>query len=224
MSTEGAAEWRASHDARKNQLADEQRQAQETLLANQVSSGALTPTQYGQGINDLYAHEPAESRLGRIGRGLERAVGLKKQANAQQQVADANLAAQPSPRRNLANIEAQAKTPQQLQQEQATARLQQFRQQGDVQDQQTDRATQASRQAAIDLIKQYVPKDQQQTALEDYARKQTGILTASRNITGSAGQPFLDQATGRYVRPVQNPDGTVGTQAMPEGWTPAAPT
>src|SRR5271155_1001887 len=120
MSTEGAAEWRASHDARKNQLADEQRQAQEALLSNQVSSGAINPTQYGQGINDLYAHEPAESRLGRIGRGLERTVGLKKQANAQQQVADANLAAQPSPRRNLENIEAQAKTPQQLAMQNAT--------------------------------------------------------------------------------------------------------
>src|SRR5271165_5029781 len=98
------AQQREDKQQRKNQLADEQRQAQEALLSNQFSSGALTPAQYGQGINDLYAHEPAESRLGRIGRGLERAVGLKKQANAQQQVADANLAAQPSPRRNLANI------------------------------------------------------------------------------------------------------------------------
>src|SRR5271167_3524048 len=143
MSTEGAAEWRASHDARKNQLADEQRQAQEALLANQVSSGALTPAQYGQGINDLYAHEPAESRLGRIGRGLAGAVGIKTKAPQQpaytaptttSQTPSTTLPAAmggsitipggqgptvsgPAPRtgkQDLANIEAQAKTPQQL--------------------------------------------------------------------------------------------------------------
>ena len=115
----------AQRRARQQQLQDEQRQAKEAALQNQLNSGAITAGQYGQGLNDLYAHEPAESRLGRIGRGLERAVGMRKKADAQKQQADAKLAAQPSPRADFARIEAGAKTPQQLAEEKATATTQQ---------------------------------------------------------------------------------------------------
>ena len=108
--------------AHKRQLQDEQRQSKEAALQSQLNSGAITAGQYGQGLNDLYAHEPAESRLGRIGRGLERAVGLKKQAAAQKAQADAKLAAKPSPRRDFAQIEAGAKSPEQLAGEAATAK------------------------------------------------------------------------------------------------------
>ena len=113
----------ARRQARQQQLQDQQRQSQENALQSQLASGAITGLDYSKGINDLYAHEPAESRLGRIGRGLERAVGMKKRAAAQAQAAQAKVAALPSPRADLNRIEAGAKTPEQLARESAALRL-----------------------------------------------------------------------------------------------------
>jgi hypothetical protein len=77
--------------ARRKQLEDEQRQSKQSELDKQAASGAITPVQWGSATSDLYAHEPAESRLGRLKRGAERIVGMKKQADAQKAQADANL-------------------------------------------------------------------------------------------------------------------------------------
>lgn len=129
MSTEGAELWRegrrASHEAKTHE--DEQRRASEADLAQKQQSGAISPAQWAQGMHDLYAHEPTESRWGRIGRGLERIVGAKKKANEQKQQADQKLAAQPSPRKDLASIQAGAKSPQQLASEAEKQRLETYR-------------------------------------------------------------------------------------------------
>jgi hypothetical protein len=142
----------SQRQARTQQLEDEQRQTKEAALLNQLSTGAITPAAYGAGVSDLYAHEPAESRLGRIGRGLERAVGLKKQATAQQQRADAAQAAKFSPRANYAQIEAGAKTPEQLAAEQ---QQQQLQYQGQLGEQKTEQERQAAIRSIADFRAQY---------------------------------------------------------------------
>ena len=106
---------------RKHALEDEQRNLKQSELDKQAASGAITPVQWGSATSDLYAHEPAESRLGRLKRGAERIVGMRKQADAQKAQADAKLAAQPSPKADYASIEASAKTPDQLAAEKAQA-------------------------------------------------------------------------------------------------------
>jgi len=106
---------------RRQGLEDEQRQLRQSELDRKAASGAITPVQWGSATSDLYAHEPAESRLGRLKRGAERIVGMKKQADAQKQQADAKLAAQPSPKADYVSIQASAKTPDQLAAEKAQA-------------------------------------------------------------------------------------------------------
>ena len=101
----------AQQRARSRQLEDEQRAAKEAALASQLASGSIDAGTFGRGIHDLYQHEPQESRFGRIKRGLERAVGLRKQAAQQKQQADQKLAAQPSPSKDFARIEARVKPP-----------------------------------------------------------------------------------------------------------------
>jgi hypothetical protein len=95
---------------RKQGLEDEQRNIKQSELDKQAASGAITPVQWGSATSDLYAHEPAESRLGRLKRGAERIVGMKKQADAQKAQADAKLAAQPSPKADYDNTLASAKS------------------------------------------------------------------------------------------------------------------
>lgn len=64
---------------RKEQLSDEQRQEREQFLLNEYAQGKISdPSVIQRGIDDLYAHEPDESRLGRLGRFLAKAVHLKK--------------------------------------------------------------------------------------------------------------------------------------------------
>jgi len=117
MSTEGAEEWREgrqrAHEAKTHE--DEQRQANAARLDSLAQSGAITPGQWAQGTHDLYQHEPAESRIGRIGRGLERVFGQGKRADAQKAEADKKLAAQFSPKKDLAGIEAGATSVKELQ-------------------------------------------------------------------------------------------------------------
>jgi hypothetical protein len=76
---------------------------------------------------------------------------------------------------------------------------------------------QQSQQAATDLIRKYVPVDQQPAALEDYARRQAGIVSSLKNIPGAAGQPYRN-ASGQWVRPVQQNDGSIVEQWMPAGY------
>ena len=213
----------AQRRARQQQLQDEQRQTKEAALQNQLSTGAISAAQYGQGVNDLYAHEPAESRLGRIGRGLERAVGLKKRAAAQQQQADAALAAKPSLRADFARIEAGAKTPEQLAAEKRLAAIQTFTQEGDIQNRQTTAKAQQDQQRTFALIDQYITDpEQNKAAKEDYVRKQAGIMQTFKNLPGAAGQPYKTP-NGTWVRPVQAADGSITEEPMPAGYNgPAA--
>jgi hypothetical protein len=95
---------------RDRQLQDSERDSKQSELDKQAASGAITPVQWGSATSDLYAHEPAESRLGRLKRGAERIVGMKKQADAQKAQADAKLAAQPSPKADYDNTLASAKS------------------------------------------------------------------------------------------------------------------
>lgn len=85
--------------ARKQQLTDEQRQSREKLLVDGYQKGAITPQQVQKGIDDLYSHEPQESRLHRMGR-----VFSRKPAPEQG----------PSPKADFNGIIAGQKTPEQI--------------------------------------------------------------------------------------------------------------
>ena len=76
---------------RKQGLEDEQRGLQEQQIWNDPEMSAQ---QKAQKIELLFAHEPVESRMGRIGRGLERLTGQGKRADAQKQQADTKLQGQ----------------------------------------------------------------------------------------------------------------------------------
>jgi hypothetical protein len=210
---------------RKQGLEDEQRNLKQSELDKQAASGAISPVQWGSATSDLYAHEPAESRLGRLKRGAERIVGMKKQADAQKQQADAKLAAQPSPRADYASIQASAKTPDQLAAEKQKQAISTFTQEGDIQNTQTAAAAKQTYQAKAEAIKQYITDpEQQKAALEDLARKNAGISSAVKDITGAAGQPVeYPPGSGIYAKPVRGGDGNIVMQPMPEGWKPAAP-
>ena len=222
--------------AHKRQLQDEQRQSKEAALQSQLNSGAITAGQYGQGLNDLYAHEPAESRLGRIGRGLERAVGLKKQAAAQKAQADAKLAAKPSPRRDFAQIEAGAKSPEQLAGEAATAKTE-----AEIQGVQS--TWQAFQRMAKDLppdqrsqlealfgfaarptLKEYVSPDGSQRQWFD-ANTPAMIPPGWQATAGTAIKPIK----GTLVRSAQSPTGFAQTYLDPMNpnkivaWQPITP-
>jgi hypothetical protein len=73
---------------RKQGLEDEQRKLQEDAVWNDPD---MSPQQKAQKIDVLFAHEPTESRMGRIGRGLQRLTGQGKKADAGQQAADTKL-------------------------------------------------------------------------------------------------------------------------------------
>ena len=167
---------RSQQSARKNQLEDSERTAKEDALQKQLASGAITAPQYGSGVSDLYAHEPAESRLGRIHRGLERAVGMKKQADQQKAQADVKLASQPSPKADYAGIEAGAKTPEQLAAEKQQQTISTFTQEGDIGNKQAAEAADTTRQATVALIDKYVTDPEaNKAAKQEYAQKQAGI-------------------------------------------------
>lgn len=206
----------AQAEHNRNVTTDE-RQQREQWLHEQASSGAINPTQYSQGMNDLYAHEPVESRFGRIGRGLERVVGMKKTADRQKQNADAQYMNQPSPNANFANLQAEAKTPQQLFVERAAADNA-SNLQFDKQKSEQDFSVKA------DWIRQNVPQEDQAAAMADLARKQAGIFASAKSISGAAGQPVeFPPGSGTYAKAVNNPDGTIAMLPMPEGWKPAPP-
>jgi len=76
---------------RSEQLEDEQRQAREQQI---WQDPGLNTAQKAQGIDMLYAHEPVESRLGRIKRGFERMTGQGKKADEQKKQADSQIASQ----------------------------------------------------------------------------------------------------------------------------------
>ena len=87
--------------AHKRQLQDEQRQSKEAALQSQLNSGAITAGQYGQGLNDLYAHEPAESRRRRT-RSLpqnQAPAGTSRRSRRERRAQNSLPAKQPQPKR-----------------------------------------------------------------------------------------------------------------------------
>jgi hypothetical protein len=226
--SQGFAQGSGEVDARKsrsNQLEDEQRRTKQDALGQQLATGAITAPQYGSGVSDLYAHEPAESRLGRIHRGLERAVGMKKQADQQKAQADAKLASQPSPKADYANIQAGAKSPQDLAAEKQTQAISTFTQEGDIGNKQAAEAADTTRQATVALIDKYVTDPEaNKAAKQEYAQKQAGIFGSPKPLTGAAGEPVeYPPGSGQYAQAVSNPDGTRTMMPMPLGWKPPAP-
>jgi len=207
---------------RKQGLEDEQRQLKQSELDKQAASGAITPVQWGSATSDLYAHEPAESRLGRLKRGAERIVGMKKQADAQKAQADAKLAAQPSPKADYASIQASAKTPDQLAAEKQKQAISTFTQEGDIKNTQTAAADAAKQKATLDLIDKYVTDPEaNKAAKQEYVQKQAGILGTMKPIAGPGGQPHR-LPDGTIVREVQSTDGGIVQQLMPSD-TPLPP-
>jgi len=226
--SQGFAQGSGEVDARRtrgNQLEDSERTAKEDALQKQLASGAITAPQYGSGVSDLYAHEPAESRLGRIHRGLERAVGMKKQADQQKAQADVKLASQPSPKADYAGIEAGAKTPEQLAAEKQQQTISTFTQEGDIGNKQTAEAADTTRQATVALIDKYVTDPEaNKAAKQEYAQKQAGIFGSPKPLTGAAGQAVeYPPGSGQYAQAVSNPDGSRTMMPMPPGWTPPPP-
>lgn len=188
----------ARRQARQQQLQDQQRQSQENALQSQLASGAITGLDYSKGINDLYAHEPAESRLGRIGRGLERAVGMKKRAAAQAQAAQAKVAALPSPRADLNRIEAGAKTPEQLAAEKSAAQLS-YQGQVGAQKQAQDRAASLQNvQDFKDTYKRMTGKDPSPDMLEAFTVSALGgdkVLSTMEQATALKAREDYQNAT-----------------------------
>ena len=188
----------ARRQARQQQLQDQQRQSQENALQSQLASGAITGLDYSKGINDLYAHEPAESRLGRIGRGLERAVGMKKRAAAQAQAAQAKVAALPSPRADLNRIEAGAKTPEQLAAEKSAAQLS-YQGQVGAQKQAQDRAASLQNvQDFKDTYKRMTGKDPSPDMLEAFTVSALGgdkVLSTMEQATALKAREEYQNAT-----------------------------
>lgn len=188
----------ARRQDRQQQLQDQQRQSQENALLTQLSSGAITGLDYSKGINDLYAHEPAESRLGRIGRGLERAVGMKKRAAAQAQAAQAKVAALPSPRTDLNRIEAGAKSPEQLAAEKSAAQLS-YQGQVGAQKQAQDRAASLQNvQDFKDTYKRMTGKDPSPDMLEAFTVSALGgdkVLSTMEQATALKAREEYQNAT-----------------------------
>ena len=210
---------------RDRQLQDSERDSKQSELDKQAASGAITPVQWGSATSDLYAHEPAESRLGRLKRGAERIVGMKKQADAQKAQADAKLAAQPSPKADYASIQASAKTPDQLAAEKQKQAISTFTQEGDIQNTQKSAAETKAREDTLALIDKYITDPEaNKAAKQEYTQKQAGIFGAPKPLTGAAGQPIeFPPGSGLYARAVTNPDNTTAMIPMPEGWKPPAP-
>ena len=191
--SEGWAQGQKAVDQRRNRnqgLQDEQRGLQEQAVWNDPD---MSPQQKAQKIDVLFAHEPVESRMGRIGRGLQRITGQGKKADAGQQAADTKLQeqrdtlygvppaqaapqgatpepGQPAPRVQLPNPQ-----PGYRNKQEAIAGSLSNKNQNQVDAERATAKTENAHKDAVALIEKYVPKDQQADALEDYARKQTGI-------------------------------------------------
>lgn len=199
------ADQQAARD-RKNQLQDEQRKATlKTLLED-----AETPQDKVAAIQAVYHEDPGVLKQ-HVENLTRRMTGKQPQPVVSPQQAQ---------QRRIAPIAARGKTPDQQ-------ALEFNQKQGEISNQQRAQLAQQEahqkQQEAIDLINKYVPPDQRQAALEDYARKQSGIATLPKNIPGAGGQPYRDPETGKIVRPVQLADGTVGKQEMPAGYQLPAP-
>lgn len=177
---------------RKNALTDEQRQQRESLLQRGYEKGELTPAQVAKGIDDLYQHEPQESRFSRVRRFLTRQPAPQQQGQ--------------SPQQDFQGIVAGAKKPEELEKQRFGT-------------QQSEESSQ--RDATVEFIKKYVPQEQQQQALSDYARKQAGVSAGVKNLPGAGGQP-VKLPGGGYARPVQDESGNIVMQPMPAGWEPPA--
>jgi hypothetical protein len=192
---EGWAQGQKAVDERRQRnqgLQDEQRGIQEQAVWNDPD---MSPQQKAQKIDVLFAHEPVESRMGRIGRGLQRITGQGKKADAGQQAADTKLQEQrdnlygvpPAPTQGQpapqSDAEGQTAPREQLAQpnpgyrnkNEAISGSLSNKNQNQVAAEKASAQTANTRKDAIALIEKYVPKDQQADALEDYARKQTGI-------------------------------------------------
>jgi hypothetical protein len=206
---------------RKQGLEDEQRQLKQSELDKQAASGAISPVQWGSATSDLYAHEPAESRLGRLKRGAERIVGMKKQADAQKAQADTKLAAQPSPKADYASIQASAKTPDQLAAEKQKQAISTFTQEGDIKNTQKSAAETKAREDTLALIDKYITDpEENKAAKQEYTQKQAGIFGSPKFLPG---QPFeYPVGSGQYAKNATNSDGTISIVPIP-GYHPSAP-
>lgn len=233
MSTEGAELWREGHDRQK----DAERQAQ---LANLVQSG-LSPEDTQKGIALLYQKDPSKlkehvqnlaSRL--TGGKVSRYTPPTYQAPSTTTATPATTLPDgtalpasapttvtgPAPKTRqeaLTSLVAKGKTKEQRALDETQGR-EDITNKGALD--RTQQEAQQTQKQAEDLIRQYVPKEQQAAALEDFARKQTGINATLKNIPGAAGQPYQN-ADKQWVRAVMGANGPV-EQAMPPGWTPPA--
>lgn len=202
MSTEGAELWREGHDRQK----DAERQAQ---LANLVQSG-LSPEDTQKGIALLYQNDPSklkehvENLAGRLVGRKPVVVGQKATDKKQQ----------------LGQLAAKGKTKEQQALDETQGR-EDITNKGTLE--RTQQEAQQKQQNTFALIDQYIKDpEQNKAAKEDFVKKQAGIQASLKNIPGAGGQPY-QKSPGLWVRPVQNGDGSVGEQAMPEGWKPPAP-
>ena len=211
-----------SAQERANFLADEQRQAQLQTIAG----AGLSPEQQAEAIRTLYAKDPSALKrhvqnlfgrlTGKAPQPTPDAYPAQLPPGPAPQVGEPVQVGLPAARtqaERLAQILSGAPAPQQKDP------LQLFTAEGEVQNRQAAEKVQQQQKAVFALIDKYITDPEQNRSLkEDYVRKQAGVMSAFKPIPGQAGQPYKDPATGKIVRPVQNADGTIGTQEMPAGY------
>lgn len=221
MSTEGAELWREGHNRERDQKRQEE-------MANARTAG-LTPAALDEYTESLYAKDPSALKrhvlnlLGRL---------AGKQPQPTPDAYPAQLPTGPAPEVGqpvevgLPAARTQADRRAQILSGAPGKRdpLQLFTAEGEVQNRQSGEKAELERKSVFSLIDQYITDPEQNKAVkDDYVRKQAGVLASAKNIPGQAGQPYKDPATGKIVRPVQNADGSIGTQEMPAGYQLPAP-
>ena len=190
---------------RKEHLSDEQRQSRENLLLNGYQSGAITAAQVKRGYDDLYAHEPEETRLHRLGRALSRKPAPAKGA---------------SPQADFQNIVGQFKSPEQLAAEKQQQQLGLYKSELGAQGEDAEQS-QKKEDASFAAWKATLPREQQAAADEDYNRSKYGMKAPAPVAKGwkeiKAGEVVLgyrNQDTGQAI--TRGPDGKLPPDAPPD--------